>query len=205
MDNQETIDRLTEQLRNLHEQHLIDQLASLAKDRRMATESKRRARAELTAKGVSMMLCRVSALGLCVMVRDIWEPARYAAMFPSSWAHRLAEYAATLSIVEAWFTICAALVLPLIIVLLAAPGHRFCAKAQDLALGGLIGGAIGHGYLYTAANRLDIPHIADNYLMNCVALALSAVVVASWHNLRVRRFAAIQREGLGQRCSTAAP
>jgi hypothetical protein len=205
MSDRETIDRLTEQIRNLHEQHLIEQLASLAKDRRMATESKRRARSELVAKSVSTMLCRVSALGLCVMVRDIWEPARYAAMFSGSWAYKLADYAATVPIVVAWFTICAALVLPLILVLLAMPGHKFCAKAQDLALGGLIGGAIGHGYLYTAANRLDIPHVADNYLMNCAALALSAVVVASWHNLRVRRFAAIQRESLGQRCSTAAP
>lgn len=189
----ETVETLREKLRVSNEAHGIAKLALI--EERKVVES---VQLELNQAVTSLRWWAV--MYLIWMVRESLEPARFAFAYPSSWIFKLAEMHSHREFGIAWFTVAGTLIIPLIVTLSFVPKSKACERAQDLALVGLGMGAIGFAYLFTLASRLDIPHVADSYVGSATMMAVTALLVACWHNSRVVR-CYLASEGKEPRCA----
>ncbi len=124
---------------------------------------------------------------LCWMTREIMEPAKNTYLYAGSWAYKLSSMGGYSTLLICWFSIAAALVVPLIFTLATIPKTLAARKAEQPAVIGLFMGALGFTALSVAAARLDIPHVVLAYRESTVMLIATGLLVSCWHNSRVVR------------------
>ncbi|MES2685729.1 MAG: hypothetical protein V4706_02845 [Pseudomonadota bacterium] len=167
-------------------------LVELQERARAANEALLQARLEITnerARSHALLtaLHCLAVYALCLMVREMLEPAKNVIWYPASWAYKLAAMGGHQTLMTCWFFTAIALVCPLVLMLAAVPNENMRKLAEGPAVLGLFIGGLGYAVMSVAAARLDVPHVVSSYRESSVMLLAAGLLVACWKNSRQLR------------------